>query len=573
MPDTATPYVRMSRVTTRRNSLRSLNCPIEPELIVAEFAGELPPDVALAVREHVAVCETCGPRAQALRAPYELIGSLGSAPAPYVPDLREPVRLRVRSMRFIAGPVRFFSGLGRGGLVALACVVALALVVFFVANSFFAIGAQTAARSTNGVAHAPAAGASGLTFAETDKLVTVTDSVGHSWQVAEVIAVDEHSGAVVRSEPASSQVLRVGGASNLPVAIVVGAQTIFELTPVESGGYGQPHMQALVAFSATTGQVVFVRALTLPDGSALPAGVVADALALAPDGSIAYVGLSVADVTQVAPRALALDSNSGAVVRSLSPTLTTTIPMPPPPGSLPSSAFPSTIPHIYVATWAAQQALNGALVISPDGNWLFDVLALTDPTGNHYLVVRRFSAETGATARELAIEGTFSATRLAVDQNVAAPSVYLVTGSPVAAVYVLDGSALGPTLTGDIPLGGPALPTGVTIPFNDALSISPTPDGSHLYVAQDASARNGQIVGHNVWLVDTIGMTLVATRDETSTAGAVFANGLGAKGPTTMMLLRNGQVLLLAPDLSNAPTTWLSLSDGRPIIALLATQV
>src|SRR5579863_10214209 len=105
MPDTAASYVRMSRVTTRRNSLRSLKCPLESELIVAEFAGELPPDVALAVREHVAVCDICGARAQSLRAPYELIGSLGSAPAPNVPDLRESVRLKVHSMRFISRPL------------------------------------------------------------------------------------------------------------------------------------------------------------------------------------------------------------------------------------------------------------------------------------------------------------------------------------------------------------------------------------------------------------------------------------------------------------------------------------
>lgn len=573
MPDTGAPYVRMSRVTTRRNSLRSLNCPLEPELLVAEFAGELPPDVALAVREHIAVCETCGPRAQALRAPYELIGSLGSAPAPYVPDLREPVRLKVRSMRFFAGPLRALSGLGRGGLIALTSVVALALIIFFVANSFFALGAQTAPRSTNGVAHAPAAGTSGLVFAETNKLVTVTDSGGHAWQVAEVIAVDEHTGAVVRSLPASSQVLRVGSAASEPVAIAVGANAIFELTPVESGGYGQPHTQALVGFSATTGNVLFVRALTAADGSALPTGVAADALALAPDGSVAYVGLSVADATQAAPRALVVDTTDGNELRALSPEFTTTIPMPPPPGSLPSSAFPSTIPHIHAKTWATQQALNGALVVSPDGKYLFDTIGLMDPKGNHYLVVRRFSAETGVTEHELAIEGVFDAGVLAVDQNAAQPDVYLVVGSPTATVYVLDGSALGPTLTGDIPLGGPALPPGVTIPFNDTLSVSPTPDGSHLYVSQDASARNGQITGHNVWLVDTVGMTLIATRDETDTAGAVFANGLGEKGPTTMMVLRDGQVSLLAPDLSNSPTTWLSLSDGRPIVALLATQV
>ena len=63
------PAIRFHRVTTRRRSLRALQCPLEPELLVAEFAGELPPDVALAVREHIVVCETCGARSRALRAP------------------------------------------------------------------------------------------------------------------------------------------------------------------------------------------------------------------------------------------------------------------------------------------------------------------------------------------------------------------------------------------------------------------------------------------------------------------------------------------------------------------------
>src|SRR5262249_46901326 len=70
------PAIRFHRVTTRRRSLRALQCPLEPELLVAEFAGELPPDVALAVREHIAVCEICGARSRALQAPYELLASL-----------------------------------------------------------------------------------------------------------------------------------------------------------------------------------------------------------------------------------------------------------------------------------------------------------------------------------------------------------------------------------------------------------------------------------------------------------------------------------------------------------------
>ena len=100
MPEVFTPPVRIHRVTTRRRTLRVLNCPLEPELLVAEFAGELPPEVTIAVREHVAVCETCGARSQALRTPYELLASLGDEPVPFVPDLRDAVQLRIHSGRF-----------------------------------------------------------------------------------------------------------------------------------------------------------------------------------------------------------------------------------------------------------------------------------------------------------------------------------------------------------------------------------------------------------------------------------------------------------------------------------------
>src|SRR5574340_1558516 len=93
MADTKAPRARYSRVTTRRGTLRPLNCPLEPELISAEFSGELPPDVAHAVREHIAICETCGARAATLRTPYNLLSSLGAEPVPYVPDRSEERRV------------------------------------------------------------------------------------------------------------------------------------------------------------------------------------------------------------------------------------------------------------------------------------------------------------------------------------------------------------------------------------------------------------------------------------------------------------------------------------------------
>src|SRR5215472_10232755 len=115
MRDVGQPSVRIHRVTTRRRSLHALQCPLEPELLVAEFAGELPPDVALAVREHIAVCESCGSRSQALHQPYELLASLGSEPVPFVPDLRDTVRTQVRHKWLYWRALRVFGIVGRGG--------------------------------------------------------------------------------------------------------------------------------------------------------------------------------------------------------------------------------------------------------------------------------------------------------------------------------------------------------------------------------------------------------------------------------------------------------------------------
>ena len=156
MPETETPFTRMSRVTTRRGTLRQLNCPLEPELLVAEFSDELPPEVAVAVREHMAVCEICGKRAQELRTPYTLLSSLGSAPAPYVPDLRENVRAKAaRSERYLR-PLRTLGSLGRFGLVAtILAAVTLVALVFGVSGLAKSLGIFTVQRTTNQLQHVP----------------------------------------------------------------------------------------------------------------------------------------------------------------------------------------------------------------------------------------------------------------------------------------------------------------------------------------------------------------------------------------------------------------------------------
>src|SRR5215831_1321092 len=233
MPEANTPTLRIHRVTTRRRTLRELNCPLEPELLVAEFANELPPEVAVAVREHIATCETCGARSQALRSPYELLASLGHEPVPYVPDLRDTIRSQTGAHRFTHNLARAAATVGRGGMIGLASLAVLVLVAAVVLGGIFvAANAQAVSRSHNALSHVLAAGPSGTLLAATDKLVPLRDASGHEWLAAEVIAVDERSGAVTRSLPASSSGLRAADSSQLPVAIAVSADdaTIFELT-------------------------------------------------------------------------------------------------------------------------------------------------------------------------------------------------------------------------------------------------------------------------------------------------------------------------------------------------------
>jgi hypothetical protein len=596
MPEVFTPSVRIHRVTTRRRTLRVLNCPLEPELLVAEFAGELPPEVTIAVREHIAVCETCGARSQALRTPYELLASLGDEPVPFVPDLRDAVRLRIHSGRFYKDLLRAALTLGRGGAIGMTSLIGVVVVaVLLVSGIVFTVNAHGVSRSSNGLTHVLAAGSSGTLFAETDKLVTVTDSAGHPWQVAEVIAVDQRTGAVSRSLPASGQGLQAAHAGELPVATQVSSDgsTVYEVTAVGAG-----RAQALVAFDAKSGKVMFVARLALPGAQTLPADNAADGLALTADGSTAYIGLNTSEPTLSGPRTLAVDARSGAIERVLTPDLAYVVPMPPPPGSLPISAFPKSVPQLDTSGLRTTLGAGGSLVASPDGAWLFDLVLLWSGQTPQYGVVRRINAYTGVTAQALALPGDFRLATLAISQppttslpqpaanstpaaagapapasqSAAPPSVpqlYVVKGSPDAQCYVLDPGVTGPTLVGDIGLGGPA--STYAAAFTGTVIASPSVDGTRLFVGQNAAAEGGRITGNDLWVVDTQSMAIVTHRFDVQSSGAILANA-SAGGQSPTFALSGGAIILLAPNLSGGASSWLNLDDGHAVIQLLASQ-
>lgn len=565
MAEGGTRAVAIHRVREGQRPLREVRHPLPPELLVAELAGELPPDVARAVREHVANCESCGARARTLAAPYDVIRSLGQTTVPYVPDLRRGVREQVSHTRFLARVWMAARTLGGGSLAGGLALGALAIVVsLFVVTSAAQIP-LAAERSTNGAGAVPAAGAGGVLYAETNKMLAVQDDAGRTWLVAEVIAVDQRSGHVVRSLPANGTGMHLARAGEQPLATVLSddGRTLFELTAM---GRGE---QALLAIDARTGALRFITPLTLPGGRALPADVHAVALTVAPDGQRVYVSLSLGAAGLAGPRVLVLSAGGAQVVDAVTPGMPAEVPFPAPSSGLPGVA--STTPPQVLNTegMRASLAAGGALVVSPDGVWLFDAVALTDESGRQDVVVRRIGLVDGATVQTLALPGNFMLSAMAGSANFARPLFYLARVGSNGQVYVLSGAETGPTLIAQMPLGGLEPPAGAEL--SGQVAISPTADSSQAYVSADVSVVGRQDQAHDIWLVDSASGTVASHRVAFLAVGQVLANWTGGSSGDVFEL-QGGQVTLLPRNLAqDTSPLWLRLGDGEPVIQLIGT--
>jgi anti-sigma factor RsiW len=558
--------------------LRALRCPLSAEILVAEFAGELPPNVAAAVRKHVGNCAICGPRAQELRASYDLVGSLGAEPVAAPPDLRERVYIRTQTVPLARQRKLLTLAFPRVVWGVLIAGLAVAVIAVLVTQWLIAPArTEAATRSSNALTGVPPAGASGELLAATSSLIPVHDSSGQIWRVAEVVAADERAGAITRSLPASDMPAEPGDPSTLPVAIRVtdNGATVVELTAPDGN-----KRQALVAFDAQNGAPRIVTPLALPLGTS------AVSLALSPTEPLAFVGLRGAQ-SATGPRALVIDLRSGAVVRTLAPTLDATAPLmtatvslaiPRDPTPTPTSALtstpsptaaPSPTPFINGSGWQIAQAARGDIALSPDGKWLFDAFAVADPQGNHYAVVRRSSTATGQNQQEVALLGNFAFAALAAGGTRDHPYLYLARGSSNAELFILDAGAQGPALLGALPLGGPVAAAGVS--FSGSLSMSVFSAGALLYIAQDATSSDQQVRGHDLWLVDVTRAALLYRRADLLPLSGILANTAGGLNSATFVL-RDGQVALLDANLSGDFTPWISLKNGRSVTQLLTTS-
>jgi hypothetical protein len=561
---TRAPAVRHYR--PRGRGIREVKHPLPPELIVAEFADELPPEVAAAVRNHVATCDVCGDRATALAAPYDLLGTLGAAPVSYVPDLRRRVRERTMRLPLLTRVRRGAATLGRGGLATLTVLGAVVLIASLVIITNTLRAPALSERSANQLSNVPPAGSRGVVLVQTGNVVGVSGADSRTWYLPEILAIDQLTGHVVRAVPSDVGLFRSASDGQVPLAVVLSrdGRSLYVLAQD-----GNMHV-ALAAVDAQHGSLLYTSPVTAPATPEAMLSVRPDSLALAPDGSQVYIGLAMGSSGIYGPRAVVARARDGKMLRTITATLPAVVQEPPQSVGLPGVG--SAPPPVTLTTSGLRTSLAaaGALLPSPDGQYVMDALLLADATGQQAVICRRISLATGDTESALALPGDFRLAALAVSPDSSHPYLFLTRMGANGQAYILNVAA--PTLAqvAQIPLGGPSNLAGLTL--HGRVSMSVSVDGSQVYISDDYAPDSYQLGGHDTWLLDATSGSIITHRFAFSEAGETMANWQGGSDGKVFVLL-SGQLALMPADLNSpsGPAPWFQLAGGVPIIQLIGT--
>jgi hypothetical protein len=550
----------------RGRGIREVKHPLPPELIVAEFAGELPPDVASAVRHHVASCDSCGARATTLAAPYDLLGTLGAVPVNHVPDLRRRVRERTMRPPFLTRARRAAAALGRGGLASLTVLGAVVLIGSLIIITDTLRAPALSAPDANQLGAVPPAGSKGVVLADTGNVVGMGGADNHGWYLPQVLVINQRTGRVVRTLPSQGRGFQPGAPGQLPAAVALSrdGRTVYVLA---ADGHGRV---ALAALNVADGSVLYITPVATPGVNPPAQGIHAVSLALAPDGSQVYIGVAMGPGGVAAPRVVVARARDGQMQRTITATLPHSVLEPAPASLLPGVG--STTPATTLATAGLNPSLaaGGAVFISPDGQFLLDAVLLADATGPQAIVCRRISLATGDTQSALALPGDFGLSALAVSPDGSRPYLFVVRVGANGQAYMLDASAPALGLVAQIPLGGPSYLAGQTL--HGSVTMSVAVDGSRVYISDDYAPETYQLGGHDTWLLDAASGSIVAHRFAFTEAGAALANWQGGADGQLLVLL-GGQIAVMAPDLNspNGPRLWFALAGGDPIVHLIGT--
>ncbi len=524
--------------TTIQSTAR-INCPIEIDELLAEIQGELPIDRARLVQLHLRTCAQCQARYEHLRSGYEKVGSLREIEHVPIADVREDVlrdsqgRLRARRMALNLHLANRGTLLGLSGLV-----IALLVIVALFARPLLQERFLSTQRSQNALTHLAPVGP-GLFYAETVKLIPI--SYHHAqWDLGEIIAIDERTGRVVHSLPASSSPpflpeLGIGAGTNIRPALSPNGRAIVEAAIAADGRMPT----AFAVLDALTGQVRYVQQLELPAGADPQADPIIHQLWISSDNASVFVltDLSVGGVRS--PRLLQFNLKTGKQSANVVPPLDD--------------------------TQAAQMLGSDATTVIRNSTMLFSATPGTDAHGRSGINVAFINIPARQVQATLFIPGDFRLFGLTASPD--GSQLFLFNGHNDT-VYFISAQSFSVTLA--LPLGSPGTPpaTGTAVQNGENVSMVVSHDGKRLYIALDAPAdtpRNFELYAVSIDQQSFLSVTQLPQ--------PIGTLALTSDGSTVIMLRDNGKLESISATSPELPAAWVTLSDGAPIIQTIGADV
>jgi hypothetical protein len=506
-----------------------IRCPIELETLLADIQGELSLDEARLVHLHIRGCEQCQARATQLSEIYERVASLADVPEVPTADIRDAVLRDSQGRLRAARMARSLNLGGRGLLLAIAgAVSALIILIVLVANPFLREHFLSTSRSQNALTKLAPVG-TGIFYAETVKLIPVSyHSV--SWDLGEIIAVDEQNGRVVQSLPASSSApflpeLGIGSGSNVHPALSGDGQTIIEAAIAADGR----SPTAFANINAITGQVRYIQKLQVPGGADAQSDPVIHQMWISPDGKTLFVLTDLAVQGQRSARLLQFTLSTGQQLAAVIPTLDDT--------------QPATI-------------LSSASVLVPANSMLYAATPATDAKGNPGISIAFISLPDGKVMSTLFVPGD---NRLyGMELGSQSNQLYLFNGHTFTVTFIATDSR---TVTSSLVLGKPGAPPAGAAPDQGAdVTLALTPDGQSLYIALDAP--NDTPRNFELWGISVTQQSILSVTQLPQPIGPIVATSNGA----AIILLRdNGKLESITTNSPQLPIPWVTLQGSTPI--------
>ncbi len=513
------------KTTTR--TIGRVHCPIEPETLLADIQGELSLDEARLVRQHIQTCERCQARSRQLREAYEQVATLADAPSVPLADVRDVVLRDSQGHLRAARVTRGLNIMTRGSLFAIAGTIAVVgIIIALIARPLLQGHFLASQPSQNTLSNLGSAGP-GSFYAETIKLVPINYN-GSEWDLGEIVVIDEHSGQVVHSWPSSNQSpfvpeLGIGSGADVQPALSADGKTLIEAA-IPSDGHSPT---AFAALDTATGKVRYITRLAAPAGLGVQADPVIRQMWIGSGDTTVYILTDLTVNDQRSPHLLQFALANGQQENGVLPPLDSTT------------------------------TLGGsATAIAPNGNALYDAVALTNMAGQRGVQITFATISSHRIDSALFIPGDFQLLALAVSND--GSQIFLLNGKE-ATLYVI--SAATRSVANILPFQG-TQPSSITGSLTGDAALALSPDNQTLVAVSDRIASNNR--SFMMWIINVNQLTF-STVLVNQPVGPV---ALTSDGSSVVMLRSDGTLDTISATSPAQPQPWVILTDHIPVIQL-----